>query len=345
MTTRVTRSQAKKLLDEKIVKPKSPVSPRKTPLSPRNTPVSPRKTPVSPKKTPVSSRNTPVSPKNAPVSPKKTPVSPKNLSDLMSNLKLSPNKIPSIKRNFWTIPNIEDINKNNLNIFKKNKSKICESPGIIEEIPNFVDNNDIESLKDKKLITSAIINMYIDYIHKNSSNKKDFIILNSELYYAFVNAVENGENLEGFNEGYLSNLKGTLENKKIIIPINLNNEHWIFAMIVPKEKSIYILDPYGDINEEVFEYLQFLWTVQKYKPDIKFKPIYNIPKLPKQLPRDITSCGAFTSMFVSYLINTGTFPTKEDFNTLKDISNIRKYILDIIINKICKFTGGKNHKK
>lgn len=263
--------------------------------------------------------------------------SPDTLVDLLNNtfrtLTLSSNDVST---SFWKISNIEELHKEDKKLLQRNKKQICEASGQIESIPFFADIQDIESIQGKKLVTSAIINMYANHI-QNLTSKREYIILNSELYYAFVEAVENGEDLEGFKDGYLKVLKGNLGNKKIILPINLDNEHWIFSMFVPKEKKIYVLDPYGDVNEDVFNYLNLLWSLQDYKPDIIYEPVYNQDDLPKQPSNDTTSCGVFTSMYIAYLLYKDEFPTKHDF-TSRDIPKIRKYIFNIIINNICKFT-------
>jgi len=236
---------------------------------------------------------------------------------------------------FWKIPDINVIHRKNIQKLKQNNERSCESSSKMQEIPFFADIEDFESLQNKELITSAIINMYINYIQEQISNKT-YIILNSELYYHFVLAMDNNDNLHGFKDGYLKLLKGNLKNKKIILPVNLDNEHWIFSMFVPKEKKIYILDPYHHVNENVFDNLKILWTLQGYDPNIEYEPIYTQENLPKQGRTDITSCGIFTLMNIAYLLFLDRFPTNNDFKTV-DIPKIRKYIFDIIINKVCNF--------
>jgi hypothetical protein len=257
----------------------------------------------------------------------------KLLNNTFKTLAISPNDVST---NFWKIANIVDVHKEDKKLLQRNKKQICEASGQIEHIPFFADIQDIESIQGKKLVTSAIINMYTNHIQKTIS-KKEYIILHSELYYEFVQAVENNEDLEGFHDGYLKVLKGNLGNKKIILPINLDNKHWIFSMFDPKQKKIYVLDPYGYVNKNVFKYLQILWRLQTYKPDIIYEPVYHIDDLPKQPPNDTTSCGVFTSMYIAYILYKNEFPTKDDF-TSRDIPKIRKYIFNIIINNICNFS-------
>ena len=236
---------------------------------------------------------------------------------------------------FWNIPDINEVHNKNLKKLQNNLESGCISSAKMQELPFFADAEDMRSLQKKELLTSVIINMYANFIQEQTSNNT-YIILNSELYYHFVHALKNKDDLEGFKEGYLKPLQGNLANKKIILPINLDNEHWIFSMFVPKDKKIYILDPYHHVNKNVFDNLKILWTIQGHEPNINYEPIYIQENLPKQGRTDNTSCGIFTSMNIAYLLYLNRFPTKHDFKTV-DIPKIRKYIFNIIINKVCKF--------
>jgi Ulp1 family protease len=237
---------------------------------------------------------------------------------------------------FWKIPNINDVYKNDLKKIKNQIAIDCISSTKEQEIPFYADENDVRSLQNKKLLTSPIINMYMHFIQEKTSNN-NYIILNSELYYHFVHSIQNNDNLEELKDSdYLKPLQGSLENKKIILPINLDDKHWIFGMYEPKEEKIYVLDPYDKERKDVFDNLKLLWKFQKYEPNMNFKPIYHQYSLPKQGSSDHTSCGIFTSMYIAHLLYSNRFPTKNDFRTL-DIPEIRKYMFNIIINNICKF--------
>ena len=241
-------------------------------------------------------------------------------------------KIIKNPKEFWQIDDFDQKVKTYIDYWKKKKTNYtCELPIDNQEIPIIIDKRDIKSLKNKELITSAIINMYTNHVHKTSPRKDDYIILRAEFYTEYIDAVNKKENLDIFNT-FAKNI-GDVKKKKIIIPINYNGNHWVFGMIDPVIKKIYVLDPYIREDKKEFENLK---NIAKYFfKNIEFDAIYKSVNLPKQPSRDTTSCGVFTIMYITYLLRYNKFPTKDNFD-VKNIPNIRKYILYVITEEICQ---------
>jgi len=243
------------------------------------------------------------------------------------------------KTAFWNLQDIEEKYKENVDYWENHKTKVCDYDGVDVNFPTMLDYEDIESLLENNWITSAVINVYLKFILEKSQKSDDYVLLNSELYYDLVNVLEKNEDLSGMLEGYLTNIPENIENKKIILPINLNNTHWIFGMYHPEEKQILIIDPYGTPNKEVFENLKLLWKTISNTSNIKYKAVYKIPRITKQPLDDTTSCGIFVCMYFEYLIRNGKFPSSRDVSE-RDIPYIRKYILNIITYEICQKNSG-----
>ena len=106
-----------------------------------------------------------------------------------------------------------------------------------------------------------------------------------------------------------------LTTTEAVIPVHINNNHWILAVVNCRVHVVYLLDPYqrqSQTHRNVSNLLVMLfsrivsngstasWTVETV-----------IPNLPKQT--DGTSCGVFVSFYAYFWINYRRFPTTQDF--------------------------------
>lgn len=128
--------------------------------------------------------------------------------------------------------------------------------------------------------------------------------------------------------------------RDIIVPINLENTHWIFVKLDPRAKFFYIVDSYRNERIRVQNLIRN-W----YKEFYNTKNRSNVPcdidtwyvvwgeQLPQNLPRQLdgTSCGVFVAITVYYLLVQHRWPTRKDF-TQGNISALRLFMLKVILD-------------
>lgn len=246
---------------------------------------------------------------------------------------------PNNGEKFWNID--QNDHKNDRLYWKKKKDDYhYDFPGI--PIQMVYDTQDADAIINDK-ITSSTINLFITDILKKNKLFNKYVVLSSEFYANLQSMIDNDESLDGLLYGHFDNFDKDWSNKNIIIPININNVHWIFAHINPYDRKIYVIDPYGDTNKDVYHNINIWrdWYIGKF-PNLsneKYEASYNIDNIIRQTRSDTKNCGVFVMMFARYLILENKYPTVDDF-AYEDIDDIRAYIYHVITN-ICKCPPGK----
>jgi hypothetical protein len=128
--------------------------------------------------------------------------------------------------------------------------------------------------------------------------------------------------------------------RDIIVPINLNNAHWIFVKLDPRAKSFYIVDSYR-IERTLVQDLIKKWYKELYNSinrsnipcDIDTWNVVWGQQLPQNLPiqLDGTSCGVFVAITIYYLLVNHRWPSREDF-TQGNIPALRHFMLKVILD-------------
>jgi hypothetical protein len=249
-----------------------------------------------------------------------------------------PSNIDVVKQDkFWQLDDKE--HKDDTKFWKKQKDAFVRT--FFGQVVAF-DNDDADAILDGQL-SSITLNLFLEKLIKDEELTNKFVLLNAELYYDFSIMREKEEDLDDLLQGYLKNIDIDWNNKKVIIPINVDNSHWISGIIDPFKQVIYILDPYGNEYQDVAENIHFLvdWLVDK-RPNlakIEYNYVFTAENPILQEVDDVENCGVFTIMYFIYYIKYGKFPTEKDF-TYDDIDDARKYIYHII-TRVLKCPPGK----
>lgn len=229
----------------------------------------------------------------------------------------------------WFLKNPDKTFNTDKAFWDKNKSLIVKSPNYIQPY----DTDDVEAIEDD-LLTSASINIFANAILQASKESSKYIVFPAEFYYQIKDIITDTDAINTLMKSDMFTAIGDdWMNKIIIIPTNIDNIHWIISIINPYDGRIYVIDPYDKTNEEMYD------TISKWRdislsnyPQVSnkvFEPVYSIPDIPTQDKSDTENCGVFISMYLMYFVNTGKFPSIENFGT-DNTGMIRKYMLRVI---------------
>ena len=155
--------------------------------------------------------------------------------------------------------------------------------------------------------------------------------------------------IEKSNNSWPNNLKGPFcleQESTIFMTINKDNNHWLVCFIQISTHMIYFIDPYGNINtnwhsgaiKNITDWLNKEWEIRQLGP----QPAWTIKRnteeveLPKQ--QDSTSCGIFVAYIIYNYITYRRFPTKEQFSTKADITEMRQYMAHTLTDTVAKVT-------
>ncbi|CAD8181640.1 unnamed protein product [Paramecium octaurelia] len=150
-------------------------------------------------------------------------------------------------------------------------------------------------------------------ILENEKGKYQFNKLNIQ--------IENLKNRYKFSTMVQSNLFSLF--KYTYIPINLQNNHWLCAVVEFKENKIQYLDSNFGIQNNVVEGLE---QMLNYKGEqTKWEILFNSPKQENSF-----DCGVFCLMALYQLYKTGKFIQTHQYNQ-QDIYSFRKQLLYLAI--------------
>jgi len=94
--------------------------------------------------------------------------------------------------------------------------------------------------------------------------------------------------------------------KYLIIPVNLNNKHWVLAVICMAEKKIRWFDSLGGTNDTILRGL-LSYLKDEWKSKVRSQPFqdtdWELVNCPSDLPRqnNTKDCGVFLCLFAAYL--------------------------------------------
>ena len=101
--------------------------------------------------------------------------------------------------------------------------------------------------------------------------------------------------------------------EELLIPINLNNQHWILVTIDVKHHCYYAINPYNPLLPTTFELsiASFITEALSRKFNLQVQKFTdrspnNVHNLPIQLPSDTINCGVYVSMYL-VIYAFGTF--------------------------------------
>ena len=122
---------------------------------------------------------------------------------------------------------------------------------------------------------------------------------------------------------------------KLLIPININNNHWILFFFDWNKQSLTIFDSYESYYEYLHELLKPLWSyfcnenrsVYNGKYPMRNVNIYIEKNIPKQ--SNSYDCGVFVCIYALYI--TEGFLENFNFNQ-EDLRYFRKIIFIFLIN-------------
>ena len=240
--------------------------------------------------------------------------------------------------------------KNADKTFEKDKKFWDKKKSLIVKYSNYYQPYDLEDVDavENELLTSATINIFLNAILQSSKDSAKYIIFPSEFYYQIKDIIHDTNEINALMSSDMFSAMGDdWMNKIIIIPTNLDNIHWIISIINPYDGKIYVIDPYDKKQETVYNTISTWRSIflEKY-PNVSnttFDPVFTIPDIPNQNKNDVDNCGVYISMYSMYFINTGKFPSVQNFS-LDNIPMIRKFMLNII-TKYCKENETKPPKE
>ncbi|CAC5392293.1 unnamed protein product [Mytilus coruscus] len=126
--------------------------------------------------------------------------------------------------------------------------------------------------------------------------------------------------------------------KTVLMPVNIDNKHWILLAILADEKTIVYMDPLGNYDENIvgkmMNFLQ-LWSFlsNNGKLDQTEWQVVNAatsPMFPTQT--DYTSCGIYVCLYIRQIIKE----IQMHSSCYQNESSLRKYLLFEIL-QICYF--------
>ena len=182
---------------------------------------------------------------------------------------------------------------------------------------------DLNTLNDGKWINDNIMNVYLSHTQNimiHICNKKNINcnihILNTYFFTKLLKSYDDVKRWTGKNKfakkGFL-HINSIFDLDKLIIPVNIDNKHWLCGCIDFKNKSIQYFDSINIRNSSLF-----FKTIQKYlinefedklnnhkdRYDLdltQWTQDNNCTKYPKQ--KNGTDCGAFTLICAEKLLN------------------------------------------
>ena len=164
--------------------------------------------------------------------------------------------------------------------------------GLLEPGPTQINAMDLRTLCHKKQLNGAIISHFFFVVAKNCSDRK--ALAASTTFY---------ENLreDRLSCSEVSSLLAKADFKAldaVIIPINVNENHWIVASIYPKARCIVVVDSLRDhgqrrsVFSRLMSFLRLYWNNHDEEFYMQDWVLINPRTLPLQT--DNHSCGVFT---------------------------------------------------
>ena len=198
---------------------------------------------------------------------------------------------------------------------------------------------DFTSLKGCKWLTGRIINDFLFHeilfprlAYQNGEfpmSCRPNVVLFDTLFYKSITRL--GYSVEtNVNEMiiYLESRGRSVyvDTTEIIMPIHVNNNHWILAIMDFKFRTLYLIDPYQRSRERHTQISQVLLELlSRLAPDYtgRWTLLTAITNLPKQT--DGYSCGVFVAFYAMFWFKYRKFPSTEDF-TQQQVPHMRLFM-------------------
>ena len=130
--------------------------------------------------------------------------------------------------------------------------------------------------------------------------------------------------------------------RDILIPIHVNGNHWILAILSLRLRTIIIADGYRHrypiIEQNLLRWYSDACSSFNIICDVQSWTIISGQNLPSSLPSqtDTTSCGVFVCMFAYYWLREQRLPVSSDFHQ-RNRNHLRLYIANCIYDSNLQF--------
>ena len=212
----------------------------------------------------------------------------------------------------------EDLTQSFFDLYEPNYN-ICSYNGDV------LTQRSYNTLKPGVWLNDEVINLYSKMVVKELQNKGEKIHLYRSHFWSRLSS-EDGVSCENVKRWSRNVFEGDIfKLNKLFIPINLNDMHWILAVIYINDKRIQIYDsmhgPGYRILNKLLDYLKFEFQDKK-KNKGSWSEWQLVPckdDTPSQ--ENGYDCGVFVCMFIHYIAENREL----NFNQ-RDINNYRKFI-------------------
>ena len=129
-------------------------------------------------------------------------------------------------------------------VFKlKNNNRKKRTSNVLNNHPYYIDQDDIDSLNDKNFVTNTIIDMALQLLIGYHNISYCISLIRAEVYTLLFRDSDSQINpLAVSQKNFL---------KAILIPVNIENSHWVLAIIEIESNTIRIIDSIARRNNKV----------------------------------------------------------------------------------------------
>ncbi|GFH57121.1 hypothetical protein CTEN210_13597 [Chaetoceros tenuissimus] len=184
----------------------------------------------------------------------------------------------------------EIMNKTELN--DSEVGKVTDSFGSVKKPHPYVESKALDTLQPGKWLSSDIINYFYEYIQfLDRMDKQETLIFDSSFY----------QQLLGTNPQRFRNLERLCINsniskyKYVLIPCNLNENHWILTRFIMEKRIIEFYDSFNEKHEDLFlELKKLMKSVTGHDFNFQYERV-----IPQQ--SNFVDCGIYTCLYGYYL--------------------------------------------
>jgi len=202
--------------------------------------------------------------------------------------------------------NTEEELSNWRNILEGNKDEVLVSYGEVDIRRGGINKGGDEGmncLRDDHLVNDEVLDVYFKMMVERSKKNEKFCNLQTvKNSFFYTKLTEAGYKYQAVKSWTRHN--AVLDTDKILVPINVNNTHWVLACINIRDKRFEFYDSMNGSPQSYFKNLR-LWLADEWKErkeetlDLSEWTDYTAPNCPQQGPN--MNCGVFVMKFADAL--------------------------------------------
>ncbi|AAR26952.1 FirrV-1-E3 [Feldmannia irregularis virus a] len=184
-----------------------------------------------------------------------------------------------------------------------------------------------DTLKPGAWLDDVVINSYVTLVSDRAQMEGKTVINMDSLFYSVFEKYQNYERVKGFS----FDKPTTNKRAKILIPVNVDNNHWILVVVDNRKKTVTAYDSLGVSRRKVTSDIM-LWLQKEYRhKKVPFNRAEWTTVTTGQCPtqNNGNDCGIFTLVTAAHIVfkNTSMYPTRDLYK------NSRRRIAWSIFNK------------